>query len=117
MLLPLAVLGFVLTFRRSDGTRRAALVLLGLWAATVPVAMAISAVLPTPIKLFRVAPFALGLPLLATLALVTSRRKPRAAGPSGTAVGALILVGGLLLTMGTPASSFNEGAGAAITKK
>ena len=71
LVLPLAALGFALTFRRSDGSRRTALTLLGLWAATVPVAMVVSAVLPTPIKLFRVAPFALGIPVLATLCLVT----------------------------------------------
>ena len=62
LVLPLAALGFVLTFPRSEGSRRTTLLLLGLWAATVPFAIALSAFLPTPIKLFRVAPFALGVP-------------------------------------------------------
>ena len=118
LVLPLAVLGFALTFRRSDGSRRAALVLLGLWAATVPIAMAVSAVLPTPMKLFRVAPFALGIPALATLALVTiTRGAADRLGRAGALLGALLLAGGLLWTSGSSVSSFDEGAAASITKR
>ena len=50
LVLPLAALGFVLTFPRSEGSRRTTLLLLGLWAATVPFAIALSAFLPTPIS-------------------------------------------------------------------
>ena len=118
LVLPLAVLGFALTFRRSDGSRRAALVLLGLWAATVPIAMAVSAVLPTPMKLFRVAPFALGIPALATLALVTiTRVAADRLGRAGALLGALLLAGGLLWASGSSVSSFDEGAAASITKR
>jgi hypothetical protein len=118
VVLPLAVLGFALTFRRSDGSRRAALVLLGLWAATVPIAIAVSAVLPTPMKLFRVAPFALGIPALATLALVTiTRAAADRLGRAGALLGALLLAGGLLWTSGSSVSSFDEGAAASITKR
>ncbi len=118
LVLPLAVLGFALTFRRSNGSRRAALVLLGLWAATVPIAMAVSAVLPTPMKLFRVAPFALGIPALATLALVTiTRVAADRLGRAGALLGALLLAGGLLWASGSSVSSFDEGAAASITKR
>ena len=111
LVLPLAALGFVLTFPRSEGSRRTTLVLLGLWAATVPIAIAVSALLPTPIKLFRVAPFALGVPALVTLGLVTiADRAGSRFGRAGAVVGALVLAGGLVLVSGSPVSSF---AGAA----
>ena len=118
LLLPLAAAGVVLGLR-SDGTRRRITILLmGLWAATVPVAMAISFLLDTQLKLFRVAPFALGLPFLATLAFViVATRSHERLGRAGTAVGALVVVGGLLLTMGTPASSFNDAGAARVADK
>jgi hypothetical protein len=118
LVLPLAAFGFVLTFRRSDGTRRSALVLLGLWAATVPVAMVISAALPTPIKLFRVAPFALGIPALVTLCLVTIAKEagPRL-GRAGAVLGALVLAGGLFWASGSSVSSFDEAAASSITER
>jgi hypothetical protein len=112
LVLPLAALGFVLTFPRSEGSRRTTLVLLGLWAATVPIAIAVSALLPTPIKLFRVAPFALGVPALVTLGLVTvADRAGSRFGRAGTVVGALALAGGLVWASGSPVSSF-AGSGA-----
>jgi hypothetical protein len=118
LVLPLAVMGFVLTFRRSDGSRRAALILLGLWAATVPVAMIVSAVLQTPIKLFRVAPFALGIPALVTLCLVTIVKGARSRfGRAGAVLGALVLAGGLLWSSGSSVSSFDEAAAASITER
>ena len=98
LVLPLAALGFVLTYPRSEGSRRTTLVLLGLWAATVPIAIAVSALLPTPIKLFRVAPFALGVPALVTLGLVTvANRAGSRLGRGGAVIGALVLAGGLAL--------------------
>ncbi|MCD6020635.1 MAG: hypothetical protein K0R20_345 [Actinomycetia bacterium] len=118
LVLPLAALGFVLTFRRSDGSRRTTLVLLGLWAATVPIAMAVSALLPTPIKLFRVAPFALGVPALLTVGLVTvADRAGSRLGRRGTIVGALVLAGGLAWTSGSPVSSFGGSAAASIAER
>jgi hypothetical protein len=115
LVLPLAALGFVLTFRRSDGSRRAALTLLGLWAATVPVAMVVSAVLPTPIKLFRVAPFALGIPALVTLCLVTIVKGAGSRfGRTGAVLGTVVLAGGLLWASGSSVSSFDEAAAASI---
>ena len=118
LVLPLAALGFVLTFRRSDGSRRAALTLLGLWAATVPLAMLVSAVLPTPIKLFRVAPFALGIPALVTLFLVTVAKEAGSRwGRAGAVLGAVVLAGGLFWASGSSVSSFDEAAAASITER
>ena len=118
LVLPLAALGFVLTFRRSDGSRRAALTLLGLWAATVPLAMLVSAVLPTPIKLFRVAPFALGIPALVTLFLVTIAKEAGSRwGRAGAVLGAVVLAGGLFWASGSSVSSFDEAAAASITER
>jgi hypothetical protein len=118
LVLPLAALGFVLTFRRSDGSRRTTLVLLGLWAATVPIAFAVSAALPTPIKLFRVAPFALGLPALVTLGLVTvAGRAGDRLGRGGTVIGVLLLAGGLVWASGSPVSSFAGAAAASIAER
>lgn len=108
LLLPLAAVGLLLSVRRNGTSRRVTILLMGAWAATVPVALAISSVLDTPLKLFRVAPFALGLPFLATLGLVALASRSHARlGRAGVVVGSFIVVGGLLLTMGSPASSFN----------
>jgi hypothetical protein len=118
LVLPLAALGFVLTIRRSERSRRVTLVLLGLWAASVPVAFAISAVLPMPIKLFRVAPFALGIPALVTLGLVsTASRMGSRLGRGGAVLGALVLVGGLVWASGSPAVSFDDSAAASIGER
>ena len=46
---------------------RTATFLLALWAGSVPVAFAVSAILPTPLKLFRIAAFAVAIPILAVL--------------------------------------------------
>jgi hypothetical protein len=118
LVLPLAALGFVLTFPRSEGSRRTTLILLGLWAATVPIAIAVSALLPTPIKLFRVAPFALGVPALVTLGLVTvADRAGSRFGRAGTVVGALVLAGGLVWASGSPVSSFAGSGAASIAER
>jgi hypothetical protein len=118
LVLPLAALGFVLTYRRSQGSRRTTIVLLGLWAATVPIAIAVSALLPTPIKLFRVAPFALGVPALVTLGLVTvADRTGSRFGRRGTVAGALVLAGGLAWASGSPVSSFAGSGAASIAER
>lgn len=118
LVLPLAALGFVLTYRRSEGSRRTTIVLLGLWAATVPIAIAVSALLPTPIKLFRVAPFALGVPALVTLGLVTvADRAGSRFGRGGAVAGALVLAGGLAWASGSPVSSFAGSEAASIAER
>ena len=118
LLLPLAAVGLLLSVRSNGTSRRVTILLMGAWAATVPVALAISSILDTPLKLFRVAPFALGLPFLATLGLVTLASWSRARlGRAGVVVGSFIVVGGLLLTMGSPASSFNANGTGRIGQK
>lgn len=116
-LLPLAVLGFILAFPGTGSSRRTAILLLGLWAASIPLAMAISAILPTPLKLFRVAPFALGVPALATLGLVSiAALSGERLGRGGVVAGSLILVAGLLWITGSPAASFNDAASGRIAE-
>ena len=118
LLLPLAAAGVVLGMWSDGSRRRITVLLMGLWATTVPAAMAISFLLDTPLKLFRVAPFALGLPFLATLGFVIlATRSHERLGRRGTVVGALLVVGGLLLTMGAPASSFNDSGAAGVAEK
>jgi hypothetical protein len=118
VVLPLAALGFVLTIRRSEGSRKTTIVLLALWAATVPIAIAISTFLPTPIKLFRVAPFALGVPALVTLGLVSVKSRIGARlGRGGAALGTLLLAGGLLWASGSPASSFDDASAASVAER
>jgi hypothetical protein len=119
LILPLAVLGIVLALRRwgSSSVRRATILLLGLWAASVPLALVISEFLPTPLKLFRVAPFALGVPVLATLGLVTlASLSGERLGRGGAVAGSVILVGGLLWASGTPAASFNDTAAGGVAE-
>jgi hypothetical protein len=118
LVVPLAALGFVLTIRRAERSRRTTIILLGSWAVIVPVAIAISAVLPTPIKLFRVAPFALGVPALVTLAWVTvASRVGSRLGRGGPVLGTLLLAGGLIWASGSPASSFGDAAGASVAER
>ncbi|HEX6399399.1 MAG TPA: hypothetical protein VF108_02885 [Actinomycetota bacterium] len=118
LVLPLAALGFALTYRRSVGSRRTTIVLLGLWAATVPIAIAVSSLLPMPIKLFRVAPFALGVPALVTLGLVTvADRAGSRFGRGGAVAGALLLAGGLAWASGSPVSSFAGSGAASIAER
>ena len=118
VLLPLAALGAVLTFRRSEGARRTTLALLGVWAVIVPIAMVVSPRLDTPIKLFRVAPFALGVPALTTLCFVTiAERVGSRLGRAGPFLGALFVAGGLVWVAGSPVSAFGEAQGALIADK
>ena len=117
-LLPLAAVGLMLGVRKDGTSRRITILLMGSWAATVPVALVISSLLDTPLKLFRVAPFALGLPVLVTLGLVTiASRSQERLGRGGVLLGSFVIVGGLLLTMGSPASSFNDAGAARVAEK
>lgn len=117
-LLPLAAVGLMLGARKDGTSRRITILLMGSWAATVPVALVISSLLDTPLKLFRIAPFALGIPFLAILGLVTvASRSHERLGRRGVLLGSLVIVGGLLLTMGSPASSFNDTGAARVAEK
>jgi MFS family permease len=118
LLIPLAAIGVLLGLRGARSTRRDAILLMTVWAAAVPVAMVVSALLPTSLKLFRVAPFALGVPVLAILAIVTlaSLASERLGAP-GRAVAAAVVLGGLLLAVGTPAATFDPAYGAYTTQR
>jgi hypothetical protein len=71
-----------------------------------------------PIKLFRVAPFALGIPALVTLGLVSAASWIGSRLARGGAVlGALVLVAGLVWASGSPAVSFDEAAAASIGER
>jgi hypothetical protein len=118
LLLPLAAIGTLTGVWGARGTRRTGIVLMAVWAATVPVAMVVSALLPTSLKLFRIAPFALGIPVLATLAIVTlARLAGERLGAPGWAVAVVLLVGGLLLAIGTPRATFDDAYGALVTER
>jgi hypothetical protein len=112
----IACLGLLLGLRRSDEGRRATVVLLGLWAAILPAAMVVSTVLPNQLKLFRVAPFALGGPILATVALVEIVRFGSDRLGRIGAVGASVILGaGLFLLAGSPTATFEEFSGVFIS--
>jgi hypothetical protein len=116
LVLAIAGLGLILGLRRSDEGKRATVVLLGVWAATLPVAMVVSAILPHQLKLFRIAPFALGAPILATVALAELvRLGSDRLGRIGAAGASVVLAAGLFFLAGSPRATFEELSGAFIS--
>jgi len=112
LVLTLAGIGLLFGIWRSDERRRVTTILLGLWAATLPVAMVLSLVLPREMKLFRVAPFAIGAPLLAVVALMgIVRVGTDRLGRLGAVVGVTVLATGLVLLVGTPTATFEAPSG------
>jgi hypothetical protein len=112
----IACLGLFLGLRRFDEGRRATVVLLVLWAATLPVAIAVSSILPHQLKLFRIAPFALGAPILATVALIEIvRLGSDRLGRIGVVGASLVLGVGLFFLSGSPTATFEELSGAFIS--
>ncbi len=71
---PLAALGAIALWFPADTRRRLGLVFLVLWSLSVPVAMLASEFIDQPIKVFRVAGFALAIPILGAAALVGAVR-------------------------------------------
>jgi hypothetical protein len=98
---PLAVLGAIALWFPADTRRRLGLVFLVLWSLSVPVAVLASGFIDQPIKVFRVAGFALALPILGAAALVGAVRLGRRYGTTGLVVGALVLVAGLAFSVAT----------------
>lgn len=92
---PLAALGAIALWFPADTRRRLGLVFLVLWSLSVPVAMLASEFIDQPIKVFRVAGFALAIPILGAAALVGAVRLGRRYGATGLVVGVLVLVVGL----------------------
>lgn len=112
LVLAIAALGLLFGLWRSDERRRVTTILLGLWAATLPVAIVVSMILPREMKLFRVAPFAVGAPILAVVALVgIVRLGSDRLGRVGAVVGLAVLAAGLFLVAGTPAATFEAPSG------
>jgi len=112
LVLAIAALGLLFGMWRSDERRRVTTILIGLWAATLPVAMVVSVILPREMKLFRVAPFAVGAPILAVVALVgIVRLASDRLGRVGAVVGLAVLAAGLFLLAGTPAATFEAPSG------
>ena len=108
----LAGLGLLLGLWRSDERRRMMAILLGVWGATFPVAMVASTILPREMKLFRVAPFAIGASILAVVALVgVVRVGIDRFGRVGAIVGIPVLATGLFLVAGTPRATFEASSG------
>jgi hypothetical protein len=70
VLVPLALVGAALALSRADPAGRSAIVLFIVWAASIPVAVAASWILPETLKLFRIAAFGLGIPALIGVGLV-----------------------------------------------
>jgi hypothetical protein len=117
-LLPVAALGAVLSFRKATSTARTTVVLLSLWAASVPAAILVSWALPIPLKIFRVAAFALGVPALVAAGLVALVRIGRERlGVIGAAAGVGLTL--LLLAIAMPAETgpFNDRAGAHLAQR
>ena len=98
---PLAALGAVALWFPADTRRRLGLVFLVLWSLSVPVAMLASEFIDRPIKVFRVAGFALAIPILGAAALVGAVRLGRRYGTTGLVVGVLALVAGLAFSVGS----------------
>jgi len=93
--LGLAALGGVSLWWPRSTTRRAGLALAGLWAASVPIGLAVSAALPGDhLKVFRISAFALGIPLLIAAGVIAACTLPKWmwARVLGGAIGAAVLV-------------------------
>jgi len=79
--LPGSALGAGALSSPSAISRRTGLILVGLWTASVPLGLAISAALPgIDLKVFRVAAFALGIPVLIAAAITAAFRLPNTPG-------------------------------------
>jgi hypothetical protein len=92
---PLAAVGAIALWHPSATRRRLGLVLLALWSLSVPLAMLASELTDRPVKIFRVAGFALAIPILGGAALVGVVRYGRRFGRGGLIAGALVLTAGL----------------------
>jgi hypothetical protein len=98
---PLAALGAIALWFPADTRRRLGLVFLASWSLSVPVAVLASEFIDQPIKVFRVAGFALAIPILGSAALVGAVRLGRRYGTTGLVVGALVVVAGLAFSVAT----------------
>jgi hypothetical protein len=95
----LVAIGAIALWRPDATRRRIGLVLLALWSLSVPVAMIAPHLVGREIKVFRVAGFALGIPILGAAALVGAVRLGRRYGTAGRIVGVLVLAAGLAVNV------------------
>ncbi|HWL90743.1 MAG TPA: hypothetical protein VNP90_05215, partial [Actinomycetota bacterium] len=96
---PLAALGAIALWIPADTRRRIGAIMLVLWSLSVPAAMLISEYVDRPVKVFRVAGFALGIPILGAAALVAVVRLTRRYGTVGRVAGGLALAAGVALVV------------------
>jgi hypothetical protein len=90
-----ALVGAVLSWWPKDRTRRWSLAMIVMWALSVPLAMALAETIARNVPVYRVAAFALGIPLLVGAALVGLARLSIKLAPIGAVVGAVLVLAGL----------------------
>ena len=118
VLVPLALLGAALALNRADPAGRSAIVLFIVWAASIPAAVAMSWILPETLKLFRIAAFGLGIPVLIGVGLVMLIRvgadRWRTLGAAGA-----ILLAAVVLTVAVASQSgpFNDAAASQLAAR
>jgi hypothetical protein len=118
LLLPLAALGAALFLRRADALGRTTALVLVVWAASVVVAILLSGILPIPLKNFRVAAFALGVPALLAVGAVSLLRVGREwLGAVGVAIGVSLVLPLIVIAMPADAGPFNELVAGDIAKR
>jgi len=92
-----AAVGAVSRWWPADRLRRWGLVMMAVWALSVPLSIALSEVASRNVPVYRVAAFALGVPMLAAAALVGLVVIGRRLAPVVAALGAVLAVLGLVV--------------------
>ena len=90
-----AAVGAVVSWWPKDRARRWALAMIAMWALSVPLSIAIAETIARNVPTYRVAAFALGIPMLAGAALVGLARLSLRIGPAGAIVAAVLVLAGL----------------------
>jgi hypothetical protein len=90
-----ATLGAALSWWPRDRARRWALAMIAMWALSVPLAMALAGTIARNVPVYRVAAFALGIPMLVGAALVGLGRLSARIGPIGPILGVALVLAGL----------------------
>jgi hypothetical protein len=118
LLLPLAALGAALFLRKADALGRTTALVLVVWAASVALAILLSGILPIPLKIFRVAAFALGVPALLAVGSVSLLRVGRERlGTVGVAIGVSLVLPLIVIAMPADAGPFNESVAGDLAKR
>jgi hypothetical protein len=96
---PVSAIGALALWHPDSPRRRLGLAVLALWSLSVPVAMLASELTERSVKVFRVAGFALAIPILVAAALVGAVRFGRRFGAAGWGAGVVVLAVGLALNV------------------